>query len=101
MSGASVKILYWTQLFHPYIGGVEVLGVEYVRALRSRGHEVAIVTSHGSLDLPDQDVIAGARSIGFGSPKPSSAGIRAPFSPPSGGSARSRAHSPRTSCISS
>ncbi len=59
MSGATVKILYWTQLFHPYIGGVEVLGVEYVRALRSRGHEVAIVTSHGSLDLPDEDVIAG------------------------------------------
>jgi glycogen(starch) synthase len=60
MSGASVRILYWTPLFHPYIGGVEVQGVEYVRALRSRGHEVAIVTSHGSLDLPDQDVVAGA-----------------------------------------
>ena len=60
MSGATVKILYLTQLFHPYIGGVEVLGVEYVRELRLRGHEVAIATSHGSLDLPDQDVIAGA-----------------------------------------
>jgi glycogen(starch) synthase len=60
MSGATVRILYWTQLFHPYIGGVEVLGVEYVRALRSRGHEVAVVTSHGSLDLPDEDVVADA-----------------------------------------
>jgi glycogen(starch) synthase len=60
MSGASVRILYWTQLFHPYIGGVEVLGVEYVRALQSRGHEVTVVTSHGSLELPDEDVVAGA-----------------------------------------
>jgi glycogen synthase len=59
MSGAGVKILYWTQLFHPHIGGVEVLGVHYVRALRACGHEVAIVTSHGSLDLPDHDVIDG------------------------------------------
>lgn len=54
-----VRVLYWTQLFRPYVGGVEVLGAEYVRALNERGHRLAIVTSHGSLDLPDEDVLDG------------------------------------------
>jgi glycogen(starch) synthase len=50
-----VRVLYWTEQFWPYIGGVEVLGVEFVRALTDRGHEVTVLTSHGSLDLPDVD----------------------------------------------
>jgi glycogen synthase len=50
-----VKVLYWTQLFHPYVGGVEVLGTRFLTAMRERGHELEVATSHGSLDLPDTE----------------------------------------------
>jgi glycogen synthase len=49
-----VRVLYWTQLFWPYIGGVEVLAAEFLPAMRSRGYEFAVVASHGALDLPDE-----------------------------------------------
>lgn len=56
-----MRILYWTEQFWPYIGGVEVMGVDFVRALVGRGHAVTVVTSHGSLDLPDAEDRDGAR----------------------------------------
>ncbi len=49
------RILYWTQLFYPYVGGVEVLGTRFIPTLEKRGFEFIVVTSHGSLDLPDED----------------------------------------------
>jgi glycogen(starch) synthase len=48
-----MRVLYWTELFWPYIGGVEVLAAKLVPALRERGYEVIVVTSHDHLDLPD------------------------------------------------
>lgn len=48
-----MRVLYWTQLFWPYIGGVEVLATRFLPAMRERGHEFIVVTSHGSLHLPD------------------------------------------------
>lgn len=59
MSERPLRILYWTQLWWPYIGGVEVLGTRFVRELQARGHEVVVVTGHGSLPLPDQDEYEG------------------------------------------
>jgi len=56
-----MRILFWTELFWPYVGGVEVLGVRLLGALRRRGHEAAVVTSHGSLELPDEDAHLGVR----------------------------------------
>jgi glycogen(starch) synthase len=50
-----VKLLYWVPQFPPYVGGVEVLASHFLPALVDRGHEVAVVTSHGALDLPDDD----------------------------------------------
>jgi glycogen synthase len=50
-----LKILYWTQLFRPYVGGVEVYANKYLPAMKKLGYEFCIVTSHGSLDLPDSD----------------------------------------------
>jgi Glycosyl transferase 4-like domain len=49
-----VRVLWWSELFAPYIGGVEVLGSRLLPALQRRGHEVAVITGHGSLDLPDR-----------------------------------------------
>ena len=50
-----MRVLFWTELFWPYIGGVEVLGAKFILALRERGYEFAVITSHGALDLPDEE----------------------------------------------
>jgi len=50
-----MRILYWTGLFPPYIGGVEVLSSQLLPALLRQGHDFRVVTSHGGLDLPDVD----------------------------------------------
>ncbi|AFY61438.1 glycosyltransferase family 4 protein [Synechococcus sp. PCC 6312] len=49
------KILFWTQLFWPYIGGVEVLSSHFLRAIKCLGYDIIVVTSHGSLSLPNQE----------------------------------------------
>lgn len=50
-----MRILLWTELFWPYIGGGEVLSAKFAVAMKSRGHQLAVITSHGNLDLPDED----------------------------------------------
>lgn len=49
-----MRILYWTERFWPHIGGVEVLSMQLIPALQARGHEFVVVTSHSSVDLPDE-----------------------------------------------
>lgn len=49
-----MKILYWTEFFFPNIGGVEVLTSHYIPAMREKGHDFVVVTSHGTTDLPDE-----------------------------------------------
>ncbi|HJU65348.1 MAG TPA: glycosyltransferase family 4 protein [Gemmatimonadaceae bacterium] len=48
-----MRVMYWSQLYAPYIGGVEVLSAKLLAGLRERGHELVVVTSHGYLNLPD------------------------------------------------
>lgn len=60
-----MRVLYWTQLFWPYIGGVEVLATKFLPAMRERGYEFAVVTSHGSLDLPDEAEYEGIQIYRF------------------------------------
>jgi len=47
------------ELFWPYIGGIEVFTLCLARGLMARGHQVMVATSHGSLDLPDNDTFEG------------------------------------------
>jgi glycogen(starch) synthase len=54
-----MRVLYWTQHFWPYVGGVEVQGAQFLPAMRSRGHEFVVVTSHGELPLPDEAMYEG------------------------------------------
>jgi glycogen(starch) synthase len=49
------RVLFWSELFWPYIGGNEVLAARLLPALRGRGYEFTVVTSHQSLELPDRD----------------------------------------------
>jgi len=51
--------MFWTESFWPYVGGIETFSVRLLDALRTRGHELHVVTSHGSLDLPDVDAFHG------------------------------------------
>jgi glycogen(starch) synthase len=51
-----MRLLYWTELFWPYIGGVEVLSAKLLKELRERGYEIAVVTAHAEMDLPDFEV---------------------------------------------
>src|SRR5262245_13582894 len=50
-----MRVLLWTELFWPSIGGGEILSAAFALALKKRGHEFAIVTSHGNLDLANED----------------------------------------------
>lgn len=38
-----MRILLWSDTFYPRIGGVEVMGAQFVHSLHARGHEVAII----------------------------------------------------------
>jgi len=49
-----MRVLFWSNLFWPYIGGGEYFGARLVSALRERGYEFIVLTSHDYLDLPDE-----------------------------------------------
>jgi glycogen(starch) synthase len=53
------RILFWTELFWPYIGGVQILAAKSLPMLRQRGYEFTLITSHGDRDLPDVDCYEG------------------------------------------
>lgn len=56
-----MRVLFWSELFWPHVGGVEILAAQTVEGLRERGLDVAVVTSHDdSILLPDQGDHAGA-----------------------------------------
>ncbi|MBW1785296.1 MAG: glycosyltransferase family 4 protein [Deltaproteobacteria bacterium] len=54
-----MRVIYWTQLFWPYIGGEEVLATKFIPAMRELGYDFMVVTSHGSLELPDEETYKG------------------------------------------
>jgi glycogen(starch) synthase len=53
-----MRVLYWSELFWPTIGGAEIFAAELMSALREHGYEFIVVTSHDQshdhLDLPDE-----------------------------------------------
>jgi hypothetical protein len=48
-----MKILFWTGLFPPFIGGLEQFGAQLCGTLRQRGHEVVVVSMLTGAPLPD------------------------------------------------
>jgi glycogen(starch) synthase len=54
-----MRVLYWSELFWPYVGGSEVFATKLLPALRDRGYAIAVVTSHDYLDLPDRSQLDG------------------------------------------
>jgi len=49
------RVLFASEFFWPYVGGAERLAAALLPALRERGYEFLIVTSHDYLDLPDEE----------------------------------------------
>ena len=49
-----MRILYWTPLFWPESGGIEVVAQNMVLGLRDRGHQVQVLASHGRTLQPDE-----------------------------------------------
>ncbi|MFC1550424.1 glycosyltransferase family 4 protein [Candidatus Neomarinimicrobiota bacterium] len=49
-----MRILFWTGFFPPNIGGIEVFSAQLVTALKDRGHDLCILTSHSGQQLPDK-----------------------------------------------
>lgn len=61
------RVLFASEFFWPYVGGAERLAAALLPALRERGYEFLIVTSHDYLDLPDEGSFEGIplRRIAF------------------------------------
>src|SRR5262245_23855967 len=54
-----MRVLFWADLFWPYVGGIQVWSARLLPALMHRGHEIAVLTAHGQLELPDVDAYKG------------------------------------------
>jgi glycogen synthase len=49
-----MRLLYWAEQFHPYLGGIEVLTAGALPRLQALGFSCSVITSTGPLDLPDE-----------------------------------------------
>lgn len=54
-----MRVLFWSELFWPHIGGAEYFGATVLPALSERGHQFVVVTCEEGLDLPRDDVFEG------------------------------------------
>lgn len=54
-----MRILYWTEPFFPYIGGIQVLAAKFLSSMEARGYEFVVITEHRNLNLPDQSYYCG------------------------------------------
>lgn len=50
-----MRILYWTELYWPHVGGIETLSLNLIPALQEKGYEIEVITSHSRTKLPDKD----------------------------------------------
>jgi glycogen(starch) synthase len=50
-----MRVLFWTPVFWPKIGGVEVHAAKLLPALRERGYEFLVLTTQTSPDQPEHD----------------------------------------------
>lgn len=56
---ATLRVMFWTELFWPHIGGAEVWSACLMDALRKRGHELIVVTRQDSPGWPAEAVHRG------------------------------------------
>ena len=54
-----MRVLVWSSAFWPHVGGVEVLGANFVEGLSRRGHEVLVVADLDGPEMAAEDEVAG------------------------------------------
>jgi glycosyltransferase involved in cell wall biosynthesis len=64
-----MKILFFSRLFHPHIGGIERHLEEVSLKLISKGHEVTILTTKYDERLKDEEIYKNIKVIRFSQPK--------------------------------
>jgi glycogen(starch) synthase len=47
-----MKVLLWTPIFWPDVGGIELIYQRHVQSLKERGHDCMVLTSHGRVEAP-------------------------------------------------
>ena len=50
-----MRILWWSERFFPYVGGIETLGYNLIPILQQQGYTVEVVCSHSERILPDKE----------------------------------------------
>lgn len=50
-----MRVMFWSEHFPPYIGGVERSAALLLQELQARGYEFVIITTHHYLTLPDEE----------------------------------------------
>jgi glycosyltransferase involved in cell wall biosynthesis len=69
-----MRVLLWSSAFWPHVGGVEVLGANFVEGLSRRGHDVLVVADLDEPGLAAEDVVANVPVRRVAVRKPLSAG---------------------------
>ena len=54
-----MRVLFWAELFWPYMGGAQFSALKLLRGLRGRGHKFIVVTRQDDPDLPQEDCFEG------------------------------------------
>lgn len=54
-----MRLLFWSELFRPDIGGVEIWSAQLIHALQSRGHECLAVACQGPAPMPERATFEG------------------------------------------
>jgi glycogen(starch) synthase len=60
-----VRVLFLSEFFRPFVGGIEVLAAKLLPALDQRGYEFLVVTSHGPMELADEDRLGDIRVLRY------------------------------------
>ncbi|MEO8464790.1 MAG: glycosyltransferase family 4 protein [Gammaproteobacteria bacterium] len=54
-----MRVLFWSELFRPDIGGVEIWSAQLIHALQARGHECLAVACQGPNPMPEKSTFEG------------------------------------------
>lgn len=54
-----MRILFVSSMYLPLMGGLEILTADILTELQARGHDVAVLTSHGAAHRPAREVLGG------------------------------------------
>lgn len=54
-----MRLLYWTEMFWPILGGIETYSKQFISEIQKHGHEVTVITVR-RLEHPEEEIVDGA-----------------------------------------